>query len=100
MRPSPKGQIPPIARNSVDLPEPEGPERKRFHPPPVPDVSSRLCAFRQVGKDRGLRGRSWACTGPHDPRWPGISERLRLVDRSIEKFKRSTTDLNPAGVSS
>jgi hypothetical protein len=32
MQPSPKGQIPAIARNSVDLPEPEGPERATFSP--------------------------------------------------------------------
>jgi ParB-like nuclease domain len=30
MQPSPKGHIPAIARNSVDLPEPEGPERATF----------------------------------------------------------------------
>jgi DNA invertase Pin-like site-specific DNA recombinase len=32
MRPSPKGQIPAIARNSVDFPDPEGPERATFSP--------------------------------------------------------------------
>jgi hypothetical protein len=32
MLPAPKGQIPAIARNNVDLPEPDGPERTTLSP--------------------------------------------------------------------
>src|SRR3984893_11103154 len=57
MRPSPKGQIPAIARNSVDLPDPEGPERATFSP-----SASTRCFVSTVrlpsGRNRSTSSRS------------------------------------------
>ena len=89
--------MPAIARNSVDFPEPEGPGKRNAFSRRQRQM---LCSDNApaVGKrkinivERDLR----RCRPRPRLRRAGAAERLRLVDRRIEEFKRSTTDLKPA----
>jgi choline dehydrogenase-like flavoprotein len=95
--PAPKGQIPAIARNSVDLPEPDGPERTTFSA-----SASTKCfvstAHPPSGRKRSTSSKSILGVPPTLATRFGpasLSASAWLMAASKE-FRRSTTDLNPA----
>ena len=90
MRPSPKGQIPAIARNSVDLPDPEGPEGAAFSPSASTRCFVSTMRLPSGEKDRHPQVDPGSAAGPRNQRWPGIAKRLRLVNTEMRHFLENT----------
>src|SRR5262249_13985576 len=98
MSPAPNGQTPAIARNSVDLPEPDGPERTTLSP----SASARcyLHGTPAVWKEKIniLKVTPGRAPDTGDALRPCITERFGLVDRCVKGVQAVDHRFKPSKV--
>ena len=95
MLPWPYGQMPEMARNSVDFPEPDGPASSALSPW---DNASFSVSTMRVPSGSAMWTSSSAVPPPAAALrfGPMVPSTLAFSIASLNEVRRSTTDLNPA----